>query len=101
MYIAMNRFKIALGREDEFERVWSERESYLDDVPGFQRFHLLRGAPQDDHTLFLSHSQWESQEAFQAWRKSDAFRKAHGQSAMPKGLILGHPHFEGYQSVLG
>ena len=35
MYIAMNRFRIARGREGDFEKLWRERESHLDGVPGF------------------------------------------------------------------
>ena len=31
----MNRFKIALGREQDFIDIWKQRESYLDEVPGF------------------------------------------------------------------
>ena len=52
MYIAMNRFKIALGSEVAFEELWRQRESYLDEVPGFRAFHLLRGATCEDHTLY-------------------------------------------------
>ena len=36
MYIAMNRFKIALGSEATFEELWRQRESHLDEVPGFR-----------------------------------------------------------------
>ena len=43
MYIAMNRFRIALGREDDFETLWRERDSYLEGEPGFRSFHLLKG----------------------------------------------------------
>ena len=42
MYIAMNRFRIARGAEATFEKLWRERESQLDGVPGFREFHLLR-----------------------------------------------------------
>lgn len=35
MFIAMNRFKIVLGKEADFEKIWRERDSRLDDVPGF------------------------------------------------------------------
>ena len=42
-YIAMNRFKIILGKEKEFEEVWRTRETYLDEVKGFNEFHLLKG----------------------------------------------------------
>jgi len=42
MFIAMNKFTILPGKETEFEEVWRTRESYLNGVPGFQEFHLLR-----------------------------------------------------------
>ena len=100
MYIAMNRFRIAPGREDTFEAVWRERTSYLDTVPGFKEFHLLRGEPGAEFTMFVSHSVWSSREAFTAWTESDAFRKAHGQARSPEGTVLGHPQFEGYEVVL-
>ena len=44
-YIAMNRFKIAIGREADFENIWENRETYLDDVDGFQKFNLLKAKP--------------------------------------------------------
>ena len=50
MYIAMNRFKIALGSEATFENLWRQRESFLDEVPGFREFHLLRGPTSDSVT---------------------------------------------------
>ena len=43
MFIAMNRFKIALGFEEGFEKIWRERDSYLSEVSGFQSFSLLKG----------------------------------------------------------
>ncbi len=38
MYIAMNRFKIVLGKEKEFEDVWKNRDTHLDGVKGFKNF---------------------------------------------------------------
>ena len=43
MYIAMNRFKISLGSEAAFEKVWRDRDSHLWDVPGFKNFNLIKG----------------------------------------------------------
>ncbi len=100
MFIAMNRFKVARGHEAEFEEVWRARDSRLDTVPGFQTFHLLRGPEAEDHTLFSSHTVWESRDAFEAWTKSDAFRTAHRDAGSHKGLYLGHPQFEGFEVVL-
>ena len=60
MFIAMNRFYIVKGKEIEFERIWAERDSHLDEVPGFKEFNLLRGPEEEDHTLYASHSVWQS-----------------------------------------
>lgn len=100
MYIAMNRFRIALGREDVFEEVWRTRDSQLDQVPGFHAFRLLKGPSDDKATLFVSHSVWETHEAFTAWTESEAFLKAHGKSRSPEGTVLGPPSFEGFDVVL-
>ena len=100
MYIAMNRFRIAPGREDTFEEVWRNRDSHLDQVPGFREFHLLKGAPTAEGTDFISHSLWDSQEAFTAWTESDAFKRAHGKSKMPEGTVMGPPRFEGFEVAI-
>ena len=76
MFIAMNRFKIIPGNEDEFLEIWKNRETFLDEVPGFKQFNLLRGPKTDEYSLFASHSIWESKQAFENWTKSEAFRKA-------------------------
>ena len=96
MFIAMNRFRVALGREGDFEEIWLKRDSHLKDVPGFVEFKLLKGPEREDHRLYASHSVWASQAEFEAWTNSDAFRKAH-QGAKPRaGLYLGPPRFEGF-----
>ena len=100
MYIAMNRFQIAIGRESDFENLWRQRESSLDEVEGFLEFHLLRGPTDENATLFASHTVWNSREAFEAWTNSEAFRKAHAQARAPEGTYLGHPVFEGFEVVL-
>ncbi len=100
MYLAMNRFKVNKGSEADFETVWRTRDSHLDSVPGFVEFHLLKGPEREDHTLYSSHTIWRSQEDFEAWTKSDAFRQAHKSAGGNKPLFLGHPEFEGFESVL-
>ncbi|MDX2427010.1 MAG: antibiotic biosynthesis monooxygenase [Cycloclasticus sp.] len=100
MFIAMNRFKIVPGKEQAFEDVWRQRESYLDSVPGFINFNLLRGPALEEHTLFASHTTWQDKATFDAWTHSDAFKKVHAQAGQTKGLYLGHPNFEGFEVVL-
>lgn len=100
MFIAMNRFHIALGAEDDFERVWRERESYLSEVPGFVSFHLLKGPKAKEHVLYASHTIWDCRDSFEAWTQSDHFRKAHAQKKAPAGTYLGGPQLELFESVL-
>ena len=99
MFVAMNRFRVLPGKEDAFEAVWRNRESYLDQMEGFRAFHLLRGPANDDHTLFASHTVWASRAAFEAWTRSDAFRAAHRDAGTTRGLHDGHPQFEGFEVV--
>lgn len=100
MFVAMNRFEIAPGFEEGFENVWRKRDSYLSQVPGFRHFALLRGPSTETHTLYASHTVWESREAFEAWTQSDNFRAAHAQASAPKGTYLGHPNLETFEAVL-
>ena len=100
IFIAMNRFRIAVGRESVFEDLWRRRDSQLEGVPGFREFHLLRGPTDQEATLFASHSVWDSRQAFEAWTESEAFRKAHSQAHAPEGTYLSHPTFEGFEVVL-
>lgn len=100
MYIAMNRFKITPGREDKFEEIWQKRNTYLDNVPGFNEFHLLKGPTEAGHSLYVSHSTWDSRQAFKKWTHSDAFKNAHSNAGGAKGIYLEHPCFEGFDLVL-
>jgi heme-degrading monooxygenase HmoA len=103
MFVAMNRFKVVRGAEEDFEAVWKNRKSTLYEMKGFQDFHLLRGATNEaeGYTLFASHSTWASEADFVAWTKSENFRQAHRGAGENKPMYLGHPAFEGFTSVEG
>lgn len=100
MFIAMNRFKIAPGKETEFITLWETRDSQLEKVPGFKSFQLLQGPQTDEFTLFASHVTWETRADFENWTKSEAFRIAHANAGAAKGIYLGPPQFEGFEVVL-
>ncbi|GKS89084.1 MULTISPECIES: antibiotic biosynthesis monooxygenase [unclassified Acidovorax] len=100
MFVAMNRFRIAPGREEEFVEIWRQRDSHLAQVPGFQSFHLLRGDTTPEHTLFASHTVWASRADFEAWTRSDAFRAAHAGAGQKRDLYLGPPQLELFESAL-
>jgi len=101
MFIAMNRFQVVKGSEEAFERMLQSRDSYLNEMAGFVEFHLLKGPEAEDHTLYSSHTVWESKAAFEAWTTSEQFRKSHaraGNSGSAAPLYLGHPKFEASRS---
>ncbi|MFN3348942.1 antibiotic biosynthesis monooxygenase family protein [Pseudorhodoplanes sp.] len=99
MFIAMNRFQVKKGSEQDFEKVWLTRDTHLGDVPGFVEFHLVRGPEAEDHTLYASHTVWRDREAFEDWTRSEAFRKAHARAGNEStgSLYLSHPKFEGFE----
>lgn len=99
MYIAMNRFRVKSGSEEQFETVWRTRDRYLKEVPGFVEFHLLKGPEAEDHTLYASHTIWETHDHFLGWTKSEHFKNAHKNAGQNKPLYLGGPQFEGFQVV--
>ncbi len=97
LFIAMNHFRVAPDRGADFEKVWRERDSHLDGVPGFVRFALLRG---DEPGSYISQSTWESRQAFEAWTGSEAFRKAHAQARTPDGILQGPPRLQLFEATL-
>lgn len=102
MYLAMNRFRILVGFEKDFERIWAEHDSHLGEVPGFQTFHLMRGATDDEAgvTLYATHTTWDNEEAFNAWTRSDYFRLAHKNVGDNRAMYAGPPNFEGFTPIL-
>ena len=99
MYLTMNRFKVKLGHEDEFEEVWASRESQLTRVPGFKGFHLMKGEEKEGYRLYASHTAWESEAAFTDWTKSEAFRMAHRGAGEHRDIYIGPPELEVFESV--
>ena len=96
MFVAMNRFTIVPGKEGEFEEVWKGRDSHLNSVAGILRFALLKG---DADGEYISHSTWESRDAFMAWMQSPAFAAGHRGSSMA-GIVAGPPQVKLYDAVI-
>ena len=74
MVIVMNVVKAAPGRAGDFEEAFLQRERLLHLADGFLGFDLLRRDRDDEYVVL---TRWESRDAFQAWVKSDLFRRAH------------------------
>jgi heme-degrading monooxygenase HmoA len=99
MYLTMNRFKVRKGHEAAFEAVWVGRDSHLPAVAGFKAFHLMKGPERDGYRLYASHTMWESEAAFIAWTRSEAFRAAHKGAGAHAEMYLGPPELELFESI--
>ena len=99
MFIAMNRFKVIKGSEAAFENFWLSRDSHLDKVPGFVEFHLLKG-PEAEDTRCMRHTRCGRTVRL---LKRGPNRKHSGQhhhrAGDNKPLYLGHPQFEGFETI--
>jgi heme-degrading monooxygenase HmoA len=62
-------------------------------------FHLRKGPEAEDHTLYSSHSVWQSKQAFEAWTRSEEFRAAPARAGNEATgpVYLEHPKFEGFE----
>jgi heme-degrading monooxygenase HmoA len=100
MFVVMNRFAIAKGREADFEAAWRTRERHLREFDGFVSFALLRNeVHEDSSTEYISHTIWRHRDAFEAWRGSEAVHQAHAQAPM-QGVLAGPPLASLYDAVL-
>lgn len=74
MIVVANRIPIAKGYEKEFEKRFEQRLRSVDQMPGFIRIEILRPLLGDNYIIMTF---WESRAAFEAWMKSEAFKRAH------------------------
>ena len=92
----MSRLKVETGRETEFETAWKSREKDTDGVKGFKQFNLFKGDRNKEFSLYIFHSEWNSEKDFINWTKSDSFQLAHKNPISQSNLYLGPPDFDGY-----
>jgi len=87
-FIVQNRFRVKSGREAAFEKRWADRKSRLGNLPGFRFFCMMRlvtdgdaattAKSNDDEPNYVSSTVWDTYANFDAWKKGDAFKEAHG-----------------------
>ena len=77
MYIAMSRFEVVNGEENQFEKSLREKHSQLINIPGYLSFHSLRGGTNGTVTFYSSHTTWANKDDFLKWRDSEQFWEVH------------------------
>lgn len=101
-FIAMNRFKVRHGSESDFEAIWANRKSRLNELKGFREFRFLKGPDSEEYRLYSSHVIWDSKEDFDAWINSDQFKDSHkgSKNKGAQGALMGPPEFEFFETIL-
>lgn len=79
--VKINAISVPEGAGPELEKRFANRAHTVDGTPGFLGFQLLRPVKGEDRYFVVT--QWESDEAFEAWSGGPA-RAAHaGERANP------------------
>jgi len=73
--VKINAISVPTDRADELVARFAARAGEVAKMPGFEAFELLR--PTDERETFLVYTRWRSEEDFQAWVGSPAFRHGH------------------------
>jgi heme-degrading monooxygenase HmoA len=93
MFIIMNRITVPEGRQQDFEKTFTERDRAVDLMPGFVDLQVLRPA---EGRTYVVLTRWKTREDFQKWTESEAFVAAHRKQS--PGLSEGRPTLEIYEA---
>ena len=76
--VKINAITPAEGAGERLEARFGERVREVESMEGFEGFELLR--PVEGETRYYVYTRWRSEEDFQRWVNSDAFRRGHARS---------------------
>ena len=79
--VKINAIEVPPDAGPELEKRFAHRAHAVDNQPGFLGFQLLRPVKGEDRYFVVT--QWESEEAFQAWATGPAVEAHAGQRANP------------------
>ena len=85
--VKINAITVPAERADMMAQRFAARAGEVGKSEGFEEFQLLR--PDDDRTTWLIYTRWRDEEAFEAWRSSQAFGPggAHGGEKPQHGPV--------------
>ena len=100
MYVICNRIPVAPGQEQEFEKLFLERDDSknqhpLRSFPGFIRNDILRPTKGEPYVVL---TYWNSIADFEAWTNSESFKEAHKGRGRPE-IFAGRPNLEVHEVI--
>ena len=78
-FVAINVLAVPPAMREVLEQRFANRAGAIDEMPGFEAFELLR--PLEGQDAYLVYTRWETREAFEGWRDSQAFSSGHAQAS--------------------
>jgi heme-degrading monooxygenase HmoA len=84
MIIAMSRFRVKNGREEDVRQAFLDRPRFVDGETGFLGLEVFQD--QTDGAIFYLVTRWSDASSFRTWHSGHAHQHSH--ELMPKGLKL-------------
>jgi heme-degrading monooxygenase HmoA len=97
--VKINAIEVPADAGPELEKRFANRAHAVDNQPGFLGFQLLRPVKGEDRYFVVT--QWESEDAFQAWATGPAVEAHAGQRANPVATGASLLEFEVVLDVAG
>ncbi len=99
MFVTMNRIFVSTEYVSAFEERFRNRVHAVDKMPGFIRNLVLR--PRDPEQPYVVMTFWQSEEDFNSWVNSDAFKHGHAKSGTLSKEAFNKPsHLETFETFL-
>lgn len=95
MYVVMNKLTVASANAGRIEEGFSRSAERMRGVPGCVSFTFLKEDGIEGDPVYISMTQWESEDAFRAWTQSESFRNAHANA----GQTGAHGELHLYRTV--
>lgn len=83
MIVAISRIRVVSGNEEAIAAQYRQRLGAVEEAPGFLGLEILQ--EQDRPEAFLVLMRWRERADFEAYRRSEAFRRAHERIAALSG----------------
>lgn len=87
--IIIMKFKVAEGREREFEAYVEERTKAIKKTPGFKQIYLLTPLASKEYRLV---SWWDKIPDHEAWVRKESYELSHNEKHA--GLVIGTVPYE-------
>ena len=87
MFVSINHIPVKAGREDDFEKMFKERERVVEKQQGFISLDILKPGrksfpgqkPEPNGNEYQVLTRWQSEQAFRSWVGSEDFKKSHSR----------------------